>query len=248
VSETGLPRSIVVPRSVPVILSVVAGYVDTCTFLGLFGVFVAQLTGSLVFAGTEFVGSQPGVPAKLLAIPAFFFSGIAITILVHSMKGRPRTALAWSLVIECALLLGLLASCLAGAPFRSLDAPGAIVALVFGMAAMGAQSALVRLLMQDVASTNVMSTNSTLLAIGMADMLLGWIERNKADLSGTSHMDYAQPRRAVAALLPIWLGFLAGTVLGAIGYIALGLPCMVLAILPVGGLALWFFSLSRAAR
>jgi uncharacterized membrane protein YoaK (UPF0700 family) len=240
-SETRLPRSIVVPRPMPVMLSVVAGYVDTCTFLGLFGAFVAQLTGSLVFAGTEFVTSQPGAPAKLLAIPSFFFSGLAITILVHSMRGRPRTALAWSLVIECSLLLGSLGSCLAGAPFRSLDAPVAIVALLFGMAAMGAQSALVRLLMQDVASTNVMTTNTTLLAIGTADMLLGWIERNKKERSGTSHADYAQARRTVAALLPIWLGFFTGTGLGAIAYVALGLPCLVLAILPLGGLALWYF-------
>ena len=85
-------------------------------------------------------------------------------------------------------------------------------------------------------------------ALRVSRPALSSLLNNKADLSGTSHMDYAQPRRAVAALLPIWLGFFAGTVLGAIGYIALGLPCMVLAILPVGGLALWFFSLSRAAR
>jgi uncharacterized membrane protein YoaK (UPF0700 family) len=238
--ETQPPKSIVVPRPIPVILSVVAGYVDSCTYLGLFGVFVAQLTGSLVLAGTALVKSEPGTPAKLLAIPSFFFAGMAVTVLVHSMRKRPRPALAWSLVLECILLIGLLASCLAGRPFRGLDAPGAIVALLFGMAAMGAQSALVRLLMRDMASTNVMTTNTTLLAINAAEILLGWIERIKTGPSGTSNADYARAHCEVAALLPLWLGFLAGTTLGALAYVIMGLPCVLLAILPVGSLALWY--------
>src|SRR5947209_3484204 len=41
-------RSIEVPRPIPVVLSFVAGYVDSCTYLALFGVFVAQVTGSFV--------------------------------------------------------------------------------------------------------------------------------------------------------------------------------------------------------
>ena len=41
-------RAIAVPRPIPVVLSVVAGYVDSCTYLGLFGVFVAQATGTFV--------------------------------------------------------------------------------------------------------------------------------------------------------------------------------------------------------
>jgi hypothetical protein len=63
--------SIAVPWPVPVVLSIVAGYVDSCTYLGLFGVFVAQLTGSFVLAGTQFIKSEPGALAKLLAIPFF---------------------------------------------------------------------------------------------------------------------------------------------------------------------------------
>jgi hypothetical protein len=36
-------KAIAVPWPVPIVLSVVAGYVDSCTYLGLFGVFVAQV-------------------------------------------------------------------------------------------------------------------------------------------------------------------------------------------------------------
>jgi hypothetical protein len=80
---------------------------------------------------------------------------MAVTVLVHSMRSRPRATLAWSLVVECLLLIGFLVSSWAGAPFSGPDTPGAIIALLFGIAAMGVQSALVRLLMRGVASTNV---------------------------------------------------------------------------------------------
>jgi len=248
VSKARPLTSIVVAWPIPVILSVVAGYVDSCTYLGVFGVFVAQLTGSLVIAGTEFVRSEAGALAKSLAIPSFFFAGMTVTALVHSKKGRPRAALAWSLAVECILLLGLLASCLVGMPFRNLATPSAIVALLFGMAAMGAQSAMVRLLMRDVASTNVMTTNTAPLAINATEMLLGWIERNKAEPLGTSNAGYAKARSEIVTLLPIWLGFLAGIALGAIAYITLGLPCVLLAILPVAGLALWYIRPPRRSR
>jgi uncharacterized membrane protein YoaK (UPF0700 family) len=38
------------PRAVPPLLSLVAGYVDSITFLALFGFFAAQVTGSFVVA------------------------------------------------------------------------------------------------------------------------------------------------------------------------------------------------------
>jgi uncharacterized membrane protein YoaK (UPF0700 family) len=238
--DTQAFRSIAVPWPIPVVLSIVAGYVDSCTYLGLFGVFVAQVTGSFVLAGTQFIKSEPGALAKLLAIPFFFFAGMVITMLAHSMRERPRAALAWSLVVECILLIGFLASCLAGMPFRGPDALDAIIALMFGMTAMGAQSAIVRLLMRGMPSTNVMTTNTTMLAINAAEILLGCIERRKADAIGALNADYTQARREFALLLPLGLGFLGGTALGAVAYITVGLLCILLAVLPVGSLAAWY--------
>jgi uncharacterized membrane protein YoaK (UPF0700 family) len=225
---------------IAVTLSVVAGYVDSCTYLGLFGVFVAQLTGSFVIVGTAFVNGGAGTFAKILAIPSFFFSGLAITMLVHSMRKRPRAALTSSLLVECILLAGLSVSCCDDMPFRSLGQADAIVALLFGMAAMGAQSALVRLLIRGVGSTNVMTTNTTLLAIYSAEILLDRIGRNKAGRSLALNAEFAGARREIVALLPIWLGFLTGTVLGATAYTSFGVPCVSFAILPVGGLALLY--------
>jgi uncharacterized membrane protein YoaK (UPF0700 family) len=156
------------------------------------------------------------------------------------MRERPRAALAWSFVVECILLIGLLASSVAGMPFRDPDAPDAIIALMFGMTAMGAQSAIVRLLMRGMPSTNVMTTNTTMLAINVAEILLGFIERRKAGPIGDLTADYTQARREFAVLLPLGLGFLGGTALGAIAYIKVGLLCVLLVVVPVGSMAAWY--------
>ena len=68
-------RPVTVPRPVPALLSFVAGYVDSIIFLGLFGIFVAQTTGSFVLAGTQFVSQEHGLAVKLLGSPIFFLSG-----------------------------------------------------------------------------------------------------------------------------------------------------------------------------
>ena len=96
------------PLRAPFVLSFVAGYVDSWTYLALFGTFVAQLTGSFVLSGALIVTREPGAVAKQLAIPFFFLAGATVTVLVHSLRERPRMALACCLGAEFVLLLGLL--------------------------------------------------------------------------------------------------------------------------------------------
>jgi hypothetical protein len=55
--------------------------------------------------------------------------------------------------------------------------------------------------MRDVASTNVMTTNTTLLAINAAEILLGWIERRNAGSTGSFKPNYALVHNEFAALL-----------------------------------------------
>ena len=48
-------RHVPLQKTMPMLLSFVAGYVDSYTYLALFGLFVAQVTGSFVIAGAELV-------------------------------------------------------------------------------------------------------------------------------------------------------------------------------------------------
>ena len=54
-------------------LGLLAGYIDTSAFVGLYGLFTAHVTGNFVLIGSELARpSHAGVlPLKFLAIPAF---------------------------------------------------------------------------------------------------------------------------------------------------------------------------------
>ena len=230
------PAPATMPARMPALLSFLAGYVDSCTFLALFGLFVAQVTGSFVLAGTLFVTHHHGVVIKIMAIPAFFLAGVATTVIVRRLA-RGRAALPTTLGLEAALLAGLLACWLRGGPFTDPDAPAAVLASLFGLLAMGMQSALVRLL--GYPSTNVMTTNTTQLAIDAAELGMAWRARRRSPADATIAAEYAGVRDRLAVLGPIVLGFLAGTIAGAVAYVGLDLWCVLVAVLATAGLAAW---------
>ena len=76
------------PHWVPALLSFVAGYVDVYTFLVLFGLFVAQVTGSFVTAGAELVTHDVGITGKAIAILAFLFAAVVLSI--WEVRGGPK--------------------------------------------------------------------------------------------------------------------------------------------------------------
>ena len=226
-----------VPRIVPALLSFAAGYVDACTFLALFGLYVAQVTGSFVVAGAELVAHDEGFLIKVLAIPVFFAAGVFTTILAQVLRRRGHSALVWTLALECALIASLLVLGLL-VPFRhEPNAPLTLLAAMLGLSAMGVQSAAVRVLLPGVASTNVMTTNTTLFAIDFGELLLGWYGRRKGDADAAAQFSAARER--LADLIPLGLGFLFGTALGAIGYVWLGLWCLVLILAELLALIVW---------
>jgi uncharacterized membrane protein YoaK (UPF0700 family) len=232
------PAPAIMPVRVPVLLSILAGYVDSCTFLALFGLFVAQVTGSFVLAGTLFVTHQNGALIKLLAIPAFFAAGVATTVIVRR-TARRQSALSATLGLEAVLLAGLFACWLRAGPFVDPNAAAAVLASLFGLSAMGVQSALVRLLAKPYPSTNVMTTNTTQLAIDAADLAMTWRARRRSPQDAAVAAEYAGIKERLTVLTPIVLGFLAGTVAGAVAYTGLDLWCVLLAIAAAAGLAAW---------
>ena len=229
------PAPVTMPARMPALLSFLAGYVDSCTFLALFGLFVAQVTGSFVLAGTLFVTHHHGVVIKIMAIPAFFLAGVATTVIVRRLARQ--SALPVTLGLEAALLAGLLACWLRGGPFTDPDAPAAVLASLFGLLAMGMQSALVRLL--GYPSTNVMTTNTTQLAIDATELAMAWRARRRSPADARIAAEYTGVRDRLAVLGPIVLGFLAGTIAGAVAYVGLDLWCVLVAVVATAGLAAW---------
>jgi uncharacterized membrane protein YoaK (UPF0700 family) len=236
VQWTAFPFVTEPPRAVPILLAAVAGFVDACTFLGLFGFFVAQVTGSYVLVGAHPVAGSPGT-VVLLAVPVFFAGGVAATLAAIAGHAVARRALAAALALETLLLIGFAVTFAAGSGGEGPEATPVVAASMFGLAAMGVQSALVRLLMRGVASTNVMTTNTSQIAIDATQVI--WARLCRSEESAAIAHQREVCRRQLSSGLPLLLGFLAGTVVGAVafgraGYLALAAPVIV-----VGALTLW---------
>ena len=211
-----------VPRIIPPLLSFTAGFLDSFTFLALYGLFVAQVTGSFVLAAAAIVTNEQGALTKLLAIPVFLLAAVATTSLAVMLERRGRAALAWLLGLECAVLTGFLLTALIGAPLSDPNAASVTAASLLGLFAMGTQSATVRLLMRDVASTNVMTTNTTQIGIDASELVFAWQARRRAPADAAVAAAYATARARFGALFAIMLCFLAGTAVGAFAYVANG--------------------------
>src|SRR6266568_1571031 len=210
------------PAIVPPLLSFTAGFIDSFTFLALFGLFVAQVTGSFVLAAAAIATNEQGALTQLLAIPVFLLAGVTTTALAVMLERRGRAALAWLLGLECAVLTGLLLTALIGAPLSDPNAATVAAASLLGLFAMGTQSATVRLLMKDVASTNVMTTNTTQIAIDATELVLVWQARRRAPGDAALAATYDAARGRFGALFPIIVGFLAGTAIGTFAYVTTG--------------------------
>ena len=227
-----------VPRVVLALLSVLAGYVDSRTFLALFGLFVAHVTGSFGLAGTQLVAAEPGRWVKLLAMPVFLLACVVTTLMVGSDWRRRRPALAAVLWLETALLAGLFIALLVGTPLRGPDTPAGLCASVCGLAAMGVQSAFVRLILSGP-STNVMTTNTTQLAIEVTKLALAWRAWRAQPADPAIAAELARAPVQFNALWPVVLGFLTGTITGAFAYAHFDLWSVSAAVALAAGLALW---------
>jgi uncharacterized membrane protein YoaK (UPF0700 family) len=110
---------------------------------------------------------------------------------------------------------------------------------------MGVQSALVRLLLRGAASTNVMTTNTTQIAIDATRAALTAALTSRLRRAGDLDPDPEMARQHAAACrrladgVPLPLAFFAGTALGALGYETAGPWVLALPTAVAGALTLW---------
>jgi uncharacterized membrane protein YoaK (UPF0700 family) len=161
------------------------------------------------------------------------------TVVAVMLEQRGRAPLPWVLGLECMVLTGFLLMVLIAAPLSDPGAFSVAAAGLLGLFAMGTQSATVRLLMKNVASTNVMTTNTTHIAIDAAELWLAWRARRRApeDAALAAACDAARAR--FGALPPIMLGFLVGTAVGTLAYMATGVWALLLPLAVTYGVFAW---------
>src|ERR1700710_2099895 len=78
-------------RVLPFTLAVTAGFVDTCGFVALFGLFSAHVTGNFVLLGASLIRPHARVIAKLLALPVFMAAVAGTRLFLIRSGGSARS-------------------------------------------------------------------------------------------------------------------------------------------------------------
>jgi uncharacterized membrane protein YoaK (UPF0700 family) len=142
------------------LLTVATGVVDSVSILALGRVFIANMTGNVVFVGFALAGA-PGfsLVASLLALAGFLLGAAAggpITIRFRGSRGR---LLAVAVTVELGLLAAtVVIAAVSGEPFAS--APRDLI-VVIAAAALGLQNSMARELAVPDATTTVLTMTLT---------------------------------------------------------------------------------------
>jgi uncharacterized membrane protein YoaK (UPF0700 family) len=213
-------------RARTLLLATVGGAVDATSFVLLFGMFTAHLSGDTTHLAVDVGVGEFGADAlgRIVVLVTFMLGlGLGVALVALSAGRTVRIG---------ALEIGLLAAAMViGAAADDAGTVGrgsALFVVLIGMLAlaMGLQSGFLR----RVAGTSVHTTFVTGMLTSMAeDAVAAWRDR-----------DDVEARRRVRLHGGIWVGYLVGGICGAAlalawGYWALVLPIAALGIVLTGG-------------
>jgi len=122
--------------TIPLLLSLNAGYVDTAGFLALQGLFAAHVTGNFVTLGASLALGTSGAIAKLLALPVFCAVVIVSRLLGTVLSNRIGIVFEVLLGLKVLLLIGGAALAIKWSPIHDGDSWHAILTGMILVAAM----------------------------------------------------------------------------------------------------------------
>jgi uncharacterized membrane protein YoaK (UPF0700 family) len=202
------------------VLTISTGLVDAVSILALGRVFVANMTGNIVFIGFALAGA-PGfsLQASLVALAAFLAGAGVGGTAVTRWRARRGVLLRNAVALELLLLIG--AAVVVGVADRPYGSLVQDLAVAFAGAALGVQNAVVR----NLAVPDLTTTVLTMTLTGVA-----------ADLRSR---DFRVAARRVVAVAAMLLGAVVGTVL--IRHVdpaaALVVACALVAVVLIGATA-----------
>ncbi|MFC5430834.1 YoaK family protein [Paraburkholderia denitrificans] len=200
-------------KSEDTVLAAIAGFVDTLSFVALFGLFTAHVTGNFVLIGAGVAGFGRGVLLKLMVFPAFIVGVVLSSLLVRSLSERHARQGARVLhAVQAVLMFGF---CFAGVWATPISQPDSLPAMMAGMVgaiAMGVQNAHPRLIQRPGVPNTVMTGNVTQAILDAVDLLS----------TGTEAGVRAAARARFASMMPAIVAFATGAVAGALSLRYLG--------------------------
>jgi uncharacterized membrane protein YoaK (UPF0700 family) len=166
--------------SIPMLLSVNGGYVDTMSFLALRGLFAAHVTGNFVTFGAAIVLGTSGAIAKLAALPVFCIVVILSRLGADAMRGANIPVLRTLLLLKFALLLAAAALAISLGPFRDANSLFALLTGMTLVSAMAIQNAAHRVHLPKAPPSTLMTGNTTQIMLDVADMIRGIPSESRA--------------------------------------------------------------------
>jgi uncharacterized membrane protein YoaK (UPF0700 family) len=203
--------------SLPLLLSLNGGYVDTAGFLALHGLFSTHVTGNFVTLGAALVQGTSGAVAKLLALPVFCVVVAGVRLLSVALVEKRLPALRTILGVKLALLIAGAALAIEFGPFESGDGWAALTTGMMLVAAMAIQNAIHRIHMGSLPPTTIMTGNTVQIMIDLADLMRGV----PADARGALQLRLSRLSSSVTA-------FAAGCAAAALIYAKQGIWCFLI--------------------
>jgi uncharacterized membrane protein YoaK (UPF0700 family) len=207
------------------LLAFTSGFVDTLSFVALFGLFAAHITGNFVLIATSLAEFRHGLWIKLLVVPIFVFAAVLTRIYIIRRERHERDAAAHVMFGQVALLAAFMIVAVYHSPFDHHEDPGAFLTAFMAASAMAVQNTAARTFLSGLPPTTVMTGNLIQVIVDTVDIA-----------HGHGHLEAKRAR--MAKLGPMLLSFIVGTMLGAVGYVTVGFYSLIIPIVTVAGLAL----------
>lgn len=197
--------------SLPLLLSLQAGYVDSAGFLALQGLFTAHVTGNFVTVGSAVVFGTSGVLLKLLALPVFCAVIVVVRLIAYQFEKAGTPVMPRLLSLQTLLLLAGAVLAVFGGPFESADTLPALAAGLTLVAAMAIQNAAHRVYLPSAPPSTLMTGTTTQIMLDTADLLHGTTTASRAQIRlrltrMSQSVAYFAAGCALGAVLFTWLG------------------------------------------
>lgn len=203
--------------NLPTVLSLNAGYVDTAGFLALHGLFTAHVTGNFVMIGQALAHGSSGIVSKLLALPVFCVTVVALQYVALRTSAPPERALRVMLVAKF-LFLAAAAAC--AVSYGSFPDPDGLAPVLTGMllvAAMAIQNAAHRIHLASAPPSTLMTGTTTQIMLDLGSLLSG---------KAPEKPEAIRPRLARFTVAVV--AFALGCGLAALSFVLLGMWCFAL--------------------
>jgi uncharacterized membrane protein YoaK (UPF0700 family) len=218
--------------TLPLVLTVTAGFVDTAGFLALQGLFTSHVTGNFVTLGAALVFGTSGALSKLLALPTFCAVIFVTRFLSYALPARGFPVLRTILTVKVVLLSIACVLAIRFGPFANGDTWPALLTGMTLVCAMAIQNAAQRAHLGSAPPTTVMTGTATQIMLDLADLLR------------TKSTEPKNPRRArLQRMTASVVAFAGGCAGAALMFSQVGVLCFLVP--PVLGMCTLMFRLTQ---